>query len=292
MALSRVPVDLFNPGQVFACLGLMEAAEILLGNAEGGFDWSDPANVQFALNCQGDGSAVEGVLRFLAQAEVTTLAPQASENSTSKWQISTCTLGADAAFPFPDPESPAPLPALLSDRAGRQIIIDHWGDATKRGNVKFWAGSGGYPGAALVRDALDLVRGLPEAAVTNPFSVFANQSSSLRFDWRRDYVPLDAGFSPNEHQGKMVMRGYPLVEVLAAIGLTNARPKRIGELEYSYSVIGISGDSELFSPMLIRAALGCGTLPFRSRRFRMKMNWPGKEKQARCITNVFEESFE
>lgn len=30
----EIPIDLLNPGQVFACLGLMEAAEQLLGEAE------------------------------------------------------------------------------------------------------------------------------------------------------------------------------------------------------------------------------------------------------------------
>jgi hypothetical protein len=35
MAEASIPVDLLNPGQVFACLGFMEAADILLGDAEG-----------------------------------------------------------------------------------------------------------------------------------------------------------------------------------------------------------------------------------------------------------------
>ena len=40
MASSIIPVDLRNPGQVFACLGLMEATEILLGQpCEGAFDF-------------------------------------------------------------------------------------------------------------------------------------------------------------------------------------------------------------------------------------------------------------
>jgi CRISPR-associated protein Csb3 len=38
MAQSSIPVDIFNPGQVFACLGFLEAAEVLLGDAEGGVD--------------------------------------------------------------------------------------------------------------------------------------------------------------------------------------------------------------------------------------------------------------
>ena len=41
MATSTIPVDLRNPGQVFACLGLMETAEALgLGEVEGGFDYT------------------------------------------------------------------------------------------------------------------------------------------------------------------------------------------------------------------------------------------------------------
>ena len=37
MAESSIPVDLFNPGQVFACLGFLEAADVLCGHAEGRF---------------------------------------------------------------------------------------------------------------------------------------------------------------------------------------------------------------------------------------------------------------
>ncbi len=34
MAESSIPVDLFNPGQVFACLGFLEAADVLCGDAD------------------------------------------------------------------------------------------------------------------------------------------------------------------------------------------------------------------------------------------------------------------
>ena len=33
MAEERIPVDLTNPGHVFACLGFLEAADVLLGDA-------------------------------------------------------------------------------------------------------------------------------------------------------------------------------------------------------------------------------------------------------------------
>jgi len=285
MAEAAIPVDLFNPGQVFACLGFLEAADVLLGEAQGGFDWSNEVDTRFLLRAAGDENPVEAVLAFLAEAEVVALAPAHSRNRTEKWDVPTQRLPLGEPFPFPDPASPATLPARL--RAGEQFIdITHWGEATNVDNVKFWAGAGGYPGVALLRDALDLMRGRWEEARDDPFSVSALQSSSFRFDWRRDYIPLDAGFSPNEH-ADVKMVGYPLVEILAAIGLSHARPLRLDKLHYRYAVLG-SKDACL-PPVLLRAGLGCAPLPFNRRIFRMELGWPGQENQARCILEVMEE---
>jgi CRISPR-associated protein Csx14 len=286
MAEASIPVDLFNPGQVFACLGFMEAAEILLGDVEGGFDWSDEANVKFILRAAQEKNPFEAVLEFLAEAEVMSLAPQGSDLSTEKWDVETRTLPENEGFPFAEPTSPATLPAAL--RRGRhQIVIDHWGDSTGlRDKVKFWAGAGGYPGAALLRDALNLVREKMKDAAVDPFALTARQSSSFRLDWRRDYIPIDAGFSPNEH-GNISMLGYPLVEIMAAIGLTHARPHRVHKLRYRYGVAG--GIDLLLMPMLLRAALGGALAPFPTRLFHMELGWPGQENQARCITDVTEE---
>lgn len=289
MAEHAIPVDLFNPGQVFACLGLLEAADILLGDAAGGFDWSREAldGVAFRLSASGNQNPVAEVLDFLSRAEVNAPVPACSSHETGKWNLATERLRKGAPFPYPDPKSPATLPAALSD-GGRAITINYWGDATRRDNVKFWAGSGGYPGAALAADALSLAREELSGAHDDPFSVSAPQTSSFRFDWRRDYIPLDAGFSPNEHDG-VTMIGYPLVELLAAIGLTNARPLRRYKLDYSYGVVGSGPDGPLIDPSLLRAALGCAPLPFPRREFRMRLGWPGQEGQARSIIDVSEE---
>ena len=292
MAASVIPVDLTNPGQVFACLGFAEAADVLLGEAAGGFEWeSDRA--RFRLRAAGDEAPVARALRFLHDATVTSLAPPGSPNSTKRWGVETV-FASSNAFPFPDPDGPAKLPACLTDRDGHAIVIDHWGDATRRDDVKFWAGAGGYPGAALARDALELARlaGRPASHAADPVAVHALQSSSFRFDWRRDYVPLDAGFSPNLHK-KIVMRGYPVVELLAAVGLTHARPRRgPSKLSYSYGVAGLTG-TDLHDLNLLRAALGSRVppipgVPFRT--FRMQLDWPGLQDHARCITSVTEES--
>jgi CRISPR-associated protein Csx14 len=286
MAESRIPVDLFNPGQVFACLGFLEAAEVLLGEAEGGFDWGDPEKVVFVLRARGEAEPLQEVLRFLEGARVSSITPPGSELDTAKWQVPR--IEADGqTFPFPEPESPAILPALMEGADGRRLTIEHWGDASRRDTIKFWAGSGGYPGAALARDALDLVRQHLLAAGTAVFDIAAPQSSSFRFDWRRDYVPLGVGFSPNEH-AEITMVGYPAVELLAAIGMQNARPARPDRrdrLTYVYAVPG-----GCLPPLLLRAALGAADLPFPRRVFRMRLDWPGQEGQARCITDVIEET--
>ena len=295
MTEHSIPVDLLNPGQVFACLGFLEAADVLCGNAEGGFDWRDETDTRFHLRASGDDSPVETVLRFLAEAKVTAIAPYGSENQKEKWKkgweekCKLTLLKQGDPFPYPNPSSPATLPARL-EANGKAILLDYWGDATIRDNAKFWAGSGGYPGAALTLDALELIRDRIKEAGDNPFALSALQSSSFRFDWRRDYISLDVGFSPNDHKEDIHMVGYPLVELLAAIGLSHARPQRQKKLSYRYGIVaGNRNDDFLLAPIFLRAALGCAELPFSQRFFHMELGWPGQKNQARCILDVKEE---
>lgn len=293
MAASTIPVDLRNPGQVFACLGLMETAEALsLREVEGGFDYKEgETQTTFTLSVEGDADPIADAVRFVAGAEVIAHAPKGSDLSAAKWQVATEPTKTPA-YPSPVPESPATL-AISLRQGERAVLIEHWldGEAVGRDNVKFWAGAAGYPGAGLARDAVTCVAKLGgnalAAAAADPFAVAAPMSSSFRFDWRRDYIPLDVGFSPNS-QGGMTMVGYPLVELLAAIGLQNARPARIerrNKLAYRYGVT-----SERLPLVFARAVLGGEGLSFPTRLFRMRLGWPGQEGQARCIIDAEEES--
>lgn len=298
MAQAHIPVDLFNPGQVFGCLGFVEAAQELLGDAEAAFDWRDGSAVRFVLRANGEHNPFLVALDFLASASVTALAPFGSANDTGKWGVATRQLAAGEPFPFADPDSPATLPAILEGRSElvggppRKLTLDHWGDGTERDTVKFWAGSGGYPSVALVKDALDLVQPRCRAVSHDPFSLSAEQSSSFRLDWRRDNIPIDLGFSLNSHPSRISAVGYPLVELFAAVGLGNARPRREEKLVYRYAVAGAalkSNNITLLPPELLRASLGGSSLPFPQRHFCMRLSWPGKEGQARAITTVTEE---
>lgn len=290
MAEASVPVDLRNPGQVFACLGLMEAAEILCGPAEGWFGWSGgETRTTFHIAVDGPDDPVMAVLRFLARAEAKALAPAGSGLAAKEAGVATVPC-ADGVFPCPQPDTPSALPAILADAGGASLPLGHWADgpAVGRDNLKFWAGAGGYSGAALTRDALDLVRELGDNALSDaardPFSVAALQSSSFRFDWRRDYTALDVGFSPNEHAA-IRMVGYPLVELLAAAGLQNARPQRLDKLGYRYGV-----SSARLPTLFARAVLGGQGMGFPIRLFTMRLGWPGQEGQARCIIDAQEET--
>ncbi len=290
MAEGSVPVDLLNPGQVFACIGFAEAADVLMGGAEACFDWSRREAVRFHLRADGLEQPFARVLRFLSQAEVIAEAPPDSANLgawTRSWGNAPRTIATGAPYPSADPESPATLVAVLKTDEG-ELRIEHWAD-TARDNVKFWAGSGGYPGAALTRDAIELVRERAVDAVGDPFALALPQSSSFRLDWRRDYVPIDAGFSLNAHSGAVQTVGFPLVELLGALGLTHARPRRVRtKLDYRYGVVGTSDPPRWLPLSFVRAALGGSPLPFEMRHFSMSLSWPGKEGQARSISQVTE----
>lgn len=297
MAESSIPVDLFNPGQVFACIGFAEAADVLLGDAQGVFDWSDRAQAVFRLRAKGDEPPVVRVLRFLEQAQAQAVAPAGSATVSSwieSWGPRPVMSDRELGYPFPDPPSPATLLCRLSDGTF-ELTLDHWADATERDNVKFWAGSRGYPGASLATDALTLVKGGATKAAADPFALSSAQSSSFRLDWRRDYIPINAGFSLNAHDGAIETVGFPLVELLAVVGLSNARPlrpQRRNKLVYAYAVAGraAANDAAWLPLPLLRVALGTSALPFPMRHFKMFLDWPGKEGQARSITTVTEEN--
>lgn len=297
MSAASIPVDLRNPGQVFACLGFMEAAEILCGPCEGAFAYrGSETAVRFHVSTEGPSNPIEETLRFLSRATVRAIAPEPAtpddELSAKRWDVET-QIAPSSSYPFEPPDSPATLAAVLTDDEGREIPISHWGDSSRSGrdNVKFWAGAGGYPGVGLARDALALLRPVLskdlDSVVKDPFAVGLPQSSSFRFDWRRDYVPLDVGFSPNEH-GNVVMVGFPIVELLAAIGLEHARPERPNrrdKLAYRYGV-----SNATLPTAFVRAVLGTQSLNFPMRTFRMRLGWPGQEGQARCIIDAREEN--
>jgi CRISPR-associated protein Csx14 len=249
MVEASIPVDLYNPGQVFASLGFLEAADILCGDAEGGFDWSDEADVQFVLRATGDENPFAVVLGFLAALEIESCEP-------------------GETFPCPKPERMA-LPIRLRSNSGTEVGLSHWADGSSRDKFKLYAGN-----RSAAKIATDMAKGgernrgisalwreQREDLLIWPFDVVTPMGGAFNFDARKGWRRMDLGYSPDDQDHGVV--ASPLVELLAALGLEHARPSRQHE-RVRYGVWG-----GLLPPVLARAALGAARIgvPLRELHF-------------------------
>ena len=294
MAEARIPVDLFNPGQVFACLGFLEAADALIGNARGGFDWRDESDVRFVLGTAGNENPVAVVLGFLAEASVVALAPKGI-GVMDKWGVETRVDGNFVFSVSPTVREGAKrisikesaLPILLVADQERLISVSHWADVDNgRRSLKTWGGAQGKSGASRMNDLLDaakpLIKANLSAASADPYRI-ASAIGGFRLDMHRDYVPIDIGYSLNAHKGKLEAMGHPVVEIVAVIGLEHARPVVIDKLSYRYGAW-----RGMIEPALARPTLGCASMACEVRTFLAQLGEPNKYD--RSIRNVTEET--
>lgn len=296
MAEASIPVDLFNPGQVFACLGLQEAADIVLGNAEGGFDWSDESNVRFRLAAAGEENPVEVVLEYLASVDVVEIEPANWPGEQSHNAIRS------EVFPSPLTDhyiksdhkwSRMKLPCrVIFKDTNVSIDLFGWSDGSSRPDFKLYAGN--RTGASIARDMLFGKRGNPtkknldgkletrgflqlweecaEQLIKDPFHLTCPLGGTFNMDPRGGWVQIDLGFSPNELKDIWVMSS-PLVEILAVLGLEHARPDEYATRQVRYAVWG-----EMIPSILARAALSGAEIGVDLLRFRFPLDLSGKNK--------------
>ncbi len=281
MGQSRIPVDLWNPGQVFACMGLLEAADILCGRAEGWFDWH--GEPYFQLSTEKENYPLAAIFDFLTEAKVCAVAPgkQQSEKKCEGEIIDSTT------FPAQEPNEMA-LPVLIKSKDGTQVILGHWADGSSRDNFKLYAGN-----RTACSITVSMIHGVEKKStkgvsqiytddhagiISNPFNVLCDVGGSFNLDHRGGWTSIDVGFSPNNLKTKELkarVLSSPVVEIMAAWGLEHARPKAIEQRLYQYAVW-----SEVLSPALARVVMGCGvpstSLP--QRRFRFPLALSGKNK--------------
>ncbi len=273
MARASIPVDLFNPGQVFACLGFLEAADVLLGEAEGGFDWHDPEHVRFLMSAEGVRNPFEAALEFIVQADIVAIAPPGYVQE--KGDVPECS----EVFPSEEAD-PMRLPIRLSGATGTVSVLGHWADGSGRVDFKLYSGN---------RSALVIARAMVtgtgrgegvkslwerqrEELVRDPFNLVVPMGGSFNLDPRGGWSAIDAGYSPNDSGHEVV--SSPVVEILAAWGLENARPHcEDGRREYVYQVW------QRAAPLtLSRAVLGGAPMTTGQRRFRFELALSGKNK--------------
>ncbi|MCC6930382.1 MAG: hypothetical protein IT359_15460 [Gemmatimonadaceae bacterium] len=148
---ASILVDLRNPGQVLACMGFLEAAEVLLGGVEAHFDWSD-AQATFVLRADGGKNPFEVVLEFLAKAKISELTPigyveggaadgddNGEEDATPIEREDGGEFDDDSSevqrrittpvFPAGEGDRNA-LPVQLADE-GRRLVVSHWAESRK-----------------------------------------------------------------------------------------------------------------------------------------------------------------
>jgi len=313
MAEASIPVDLFNPGQVFACLGFMEAAEILLSNVEGGFDWSKGSGASFFLCAAGKLNPFEIVLEFLAEADLKCWGPVGyvdpppqkgggddedveSDDGVDEMAAAggASSLGLSIFFPAKAGDRMA-LPIRLVGKNGPVADLGHWADGSSRENFKLYAGN--RSADAIARAMLMGVRSKPTKKQKTNQQLGDLKTKGLRQLWEDDRTtliktPFDVltpmggsfNFDPrgawtaidagySPNEHNHAMEASPVVEFLAAWGLEHARPVEFALRQVRYTAWGVA-----LPPMLARAALA-GALPaIPSRQFHFELNLSGKNK--------------
>lgn len=198
-----VPVDLWNPGQFFACCGLLELANRMWPRAD--------VHGRF------------GPKMFTVEADE---APCSLPTLLAEF--------AGAGLDVVDTKDHASRLRLL---APFNLRLDWWrkaGEGVDLGGapLRTWAGQQDGPTIfRLMKQAT-----ASAAALDSPFdyseAVYDGKNGKARgktispfyFDSRREGTSLDLGFSPDEQS--MSVLSYPVVEALALVGLQRFRPYR------------------------------------------------------------------
>jgi len=204
----QVSFDPCNPGQFYACCGLIELLDIAGRPAVSHFklDPRRPHQADFVLANEAD-LDIQATLAGLKEANYRALPRRRAKNSPTKDSI-----------------APAAVSVL-----GQEFILDWWLDEfhDRAVSLKCWAGQ---------MTTHKLLTEVPRLLEPGALSFDTSAFTSARFgiDPRSSWVALDLGYSPNE-QGQE-SRTYPVVELLAAFGLQGFRPAGNRNIGYEYSL--------------------------------------------------------
>ena len=196
----RVRVDPMNPGQFFACCGLLELADRLWSGAEGWFE-----DGFFCLRDVRKRGTRDATLATLVVAIV-----QAALRAVN-----------------PDDETASPIQI----EGPFDLRLDWWTDKRSGGErLKVWAGR--MSSVRIARAMHDAIAGQssPDEAILNEGRVVydvddpTNKVEPFYFDARRgsNARSLDIGFAPDACG--MTTVAYPAVEFLCFVGLQRVRP--------------------------------------------------------------------
>lgn len=234
----RVTVEATNPGQYFACCGLLELADRLWPGAGGWFDGD--------TFCIATAGCLAGLIDAVATAELAQLDP---DNDTSS-------------------------PVEVRGRF-RPLRLDWWQDDRAGGReLKVWAGT--MESVRIARAMQAALRGGPfrgadlfdVGTVAYDADDASKKVEPYYFDARRgpNAHSRDVGFSVNDLG--LTTTAFPAVELLCLVGLQRCLPVRTNQPRvYDYFTWG-----EALPPGLLPAAVA-GLLPLGGRRGYRFENW-------------------
>jgi len=219
-----IPVDLANPGQFFACCGLLELADRLWPVTEGWFEGE-------TFHMRTDGGSLETIVATLRECTVAnTMTP---EQITRLEALSVMSRKQRAAEPGLEDEKKSletlrrELPIVL--KGGIPLLIDWFIDKLSGGSrFKTWAGQ---------QSVLDIARamhgGLGDTAVSGLWG--SARGIALPFNFDSDLgtqgSALDIGFSfdalADSEATRIEGSCKPALEFLCFLGLQRFRPRQI-----------------------------------------------------------------
>lgn len=247
-----VNVDVTNPGQFFACCGLLELAHRLWPGAEG---WFEAATGRFGISATEGSPSLQVLLSTLKRCTWT------DGNAESNDE--------DAGSDDDDTDEKA-APLLLGQPLG--LLLDWYADQSNK-DLKPWAGS------MSVKRIFPAMKGAIDESCRDPFAQsgivydpVAQGSSGgspkrrraprpkkrepFYFDARRgaSATARDIGFMPDAL--KMTTEAYPAVEALCLVGLQRFRPAPTNaQRVFEYCTWSIP------LPPALAAVAVCGKLP-------------------------------
>jgi len=254
MAEASIPVDLFNPGQIFACLGFLEAAEVLLGEAEGGFEWQRPGSARFRIRTAGEKCPFTASLEFVKSARRYSLSPEKEVLERDGEE----TRFREGVHPSKLREDGKPRNALLpielegvvgqgtdKERQAYCLCFDYWTDFdSRRPFLRLWTATNNNSAAkrfGKLHDSFLAAMAEYDPKQPDPLNLSAPVAANFRLEPRRNWVSINAGYSPDKQQKSgmpIEITTYPVVELFAALALTHARPRptKSGDSVWRYAV--------------------------------------------------------
>jgi len=230
-----INVDPANAGQVFACLGLLEVANLIAFPATGRFHWNKTglqANFELSSN-----TSIRTILEEVKEASV-----EEPDEQGPLWES---TEGEDTGMQEKLGESQPPngsksnrshknksytAPVRL-EGSSWELILDAWlTPDTRKPNSPFktWAGQ-----VSSTQSIINLKKSLNLDVQSSDIFEAGVTMRPVGYDCRSAISAFDLGYNYNKISDVVV---YPAVDLFAIIGLNHARPKTNDNNYFEYSL--------------------------------------------------------